>query len=146
MNDVHIQLDALTDAFFRAVSFRVGEKPEYNRIYDLFIDGGLLIKNSEETPQISTVGQFIAPRQLLVDSGELVSFAEAEIAHQTEIFGRIAHRLSTYTKSTVTTAGATEARGVISTQFVETATGWRMSAMAWDDERPGLTIPNLRQV
>jgi hypothetical protein len=33
------------------------------------------------------------------------------------------------------------ARGVISTQFVSTPTGWRISAMAWDDERPGLALP-----
>ncbi|UUZ70087.1 hypothetical protein LP416_13350 [Polaromonas sp. P2-4] len=34
-----------------------------------------------------------------------------------------------------------EARGVISTQFVRTPEGWKISAMAWDDERPGLSIP-----
>jgi hypothetical protein len=30
---------------------------------------------------------------------------------------------------------------MISTQFVRTADGWKMSAMAWDDERAGLVIP-----
>jgi len=34
------------------------------------------------------------------------------------------------------------ARGMISTQFVMTPAGWKISAMAWDDERPGLTIPD----
>jgi hypothetical protein len=29
----------------------------------------------------------------------------------------------------------------ISTQFVKTTAGWKISAMAWDDERPGLSIP-----
>jgi len=138
-----MQLDAVAEAMYRAVSFSVGERPNYAHIYDLFIDGGLLIRNSGQAPRISTVEQFIAPNQALVDSGELVSFVEAEIAHRTEIFGRIAHRLSTYTKSAVTRAGATETRGVNSMQFVETASGWRMSSVAWDDERPGLTIPNL---
>jgi hypothetical protein len=33
-----------------------------------------------------------------------------------------------------------EGRGVISIQFIATPTGWKISAMAWDDERPGLTI------
>ena len=36
---------------------------------------------------------------------------------------------------------AIEGRGVISTQFIRTPSGWRMSSMAWDDERPGLAIP-----
>jgi len=30
---------------------------------------------------------------------------------------------------------------VISTQFIKTPEGWKMSAMAWDDERPGLSLP-----
>jgi hypothetical protein len=36
---------------------------------------------------------------------------------------------------------AIAARGMISTQFILTLQGWRISCMAWDDERPGLTIP-----
>ena len=31
---------------------------------------------------------------------------------------------------------------MISTQFILTREGWKMSAMAWDDERPGLSIPD----
>jgi hypothetical protein len=29
---------------------------------------------------------------------------------------------------------------MITTQFAHTPTGWKMSAMAWDDERPGLSM------
>jgi hypothetical protein len=36
---------------------------------------------------------------------------------------------------------AIDARGAISTQFIRTPDGWRMSSMAWDDERPGLALP-----
>jgi hypothetical protein len=37
---------------------------------------------------------------------------------------------------------AIEGRGVISTQFIRARNGWKMSSMAWDDERPGLAIPD----
>jgi hypothetical protein len=30
---------------------------------------------------------------------------------------------------------------MISTQFILTPAGWKISAMAWDDEHPGLSIP-----
>lgn len=33
-----------------------------------------------------------------------------------------------------------ESQGVITTQFITTPVGRRVSAMAWDDERPGLSI------
>jgi hypothetical protein len=123
------------------VSFAPGGRPDYAAIPDLFVDGGRLIKNSGDAPEVSTVDEFVAPRQQLVDSGELTSFEEVEIAHRTEVFGNVAHRLSSYAKRGESGGAAIDARGVIFTQFVRTPDGWRMSAMAWDDERPGLPIP-----
>lgn len=141
MADTELELKRLTDEFFRAVSFEVGERPAYALIAELFIERGLLIKNSGPVPEISTVPEFIRPRQASVDAGELTRFHEAEVAAITEVFGQVAHRLSTYVKSGTLKGVAFEARGVISTQFVQTPAGWRMSAMAWDDERPGLALP-----
>jgi hypothetical protein len=135
------ELEALIGAFFDAVSFEAGETPAYERLRGLVIPNGLLIKNSADAPEVSTVDEFIAPRQALVDAGELTSFAEFEIHAITEVFGQVAHRLSTYGKRGVTNGTPFAGRGVISTQFVLTPDGWRISSMAWDDERPGLTIP-----
>lgn len=135
------ELTAVFAAFLEAVSFPAGGRPDYGAIADLFVDGGRLIKNSGDAPESSTVDEFIAPRQQLVDSGELTSFEEVEIAHRSEVFGNVAHRLSSYGKRGESGGTAIDARGVIFTQFVRTPDGWRMSAMAWDDERPGLSIP-----
>jgi hypothetical protein len=140
--DINAELKALTDAFFRAVSFESGHRPAYARIRDLFIDGGKLIRNSSELPEISSVDEFIASRQSTVDSGALTSFEEVETAETTEVFGNIAHRLSTYEKRGTMHGKAIEGRGVISTQFIRARNGWKMSSMAWDDERPGLAIPD----
>jgi hypothetical protein len=56
------------------------------------------------------------------------------------IFGNVAHRFSAYAKAGISDGTSFEARGVITTQFVKTLGGWKISAMAWDDERPGLSI------
>jgi hypothetical protein len=141
ISDANADLTALIGDFFRAVSFETGERPAYGRIHELFVEGGKLIKNSSEAPEVSTVDQFIASRQRMVDSGALTAFREIEIAEITEVFGNVAHRFSTYVKSGTVEGAATEGRGVISTQFIRTPNGWKMSSMAWDDERPGLTIP-----
>jgi len=132
---------AVLGAFLAAVSFPPNGRPDYGVLRDLFVDGGRLIKSSGDAPEISTVDEFVAPRQQLVDSGELTSFEEVEIAHRSEVFGNVAHRLSSYAKRGESGGAAIDARGVIFTQFVRTPDGWRMSAMAWDDERPGLPIP-----
>lgn len=135
------ELKDLTDAFFRAVSFAPGAKPCYADIHRLFIESGLLIRNVGPTPEISSVTEFIRPRQVLVDTGQLTQFHEAEIAAVTEVFGNVAHRFSSYSKSGTQNGTPFQARGMISTQFVNTPAGWKISAMAWDDERPGLVLP-----
>lgn len=135
------ELKHLMDAFFGAVSFTPGEQPAYARLRELFIEPGLLIKNSGTVPEISSVAQFIAPRQASVDAGDLTRFHEAEIDATTDIFGNVAQRFSAYVKSGVLKGDSFEARGMISTQFVRTPVGWRISSMAWDDERAGLELP-----
>ncbi len=134
-------LETLLDQFLRAVSFAPGERPRYETLHDLFIEGGRLINTSSGIPEISTVEQFIAPRQAMVDTGVLTSFREAEAHATTEVFGNVANRFSSYDKSGVRDGAAFAARGMIMTQFVRTPNGWRISSMAWDDERAEMTLP-----
>ena len=129
--------------FFAAVSFTDGERPGYDALHQLFVDGGALIKCTSETPEITSVEAFIRPRQAVVDSGALTSFRETEVTELTEVFGNVGHRFSTYTKCGVMNGVAIEGRGAIVTQFVRTPQGWRISSMAWDDERPG-RVPQAR--
>ena len=136
------EMAGLLADFFAAVSFPAGGRPEYSAMHGLFSEGARLIKNSGDVPEISTVDEFIVPRQQQVDSGELTSFEEVEVAHVTEVFGNVGHRFSTYEKRGTVKGFAFEARGIISAQFIRTPSGWRISAMAWDDERPGLAIPD----
>jgi len=135
------EIDALTAAFFRAVSFDEGARPTYTDLYDLFVESGYIIKNSGPLPEVFSIQQFIEPRQRLADSGEMLHFKEAETAEVTEIFGNIAHRLSIYEKHGISGGAEIDGRGVISIQFIATPTGWKISSMAWDDERPGLALP-----
>jgi hypothetical protein len=135
------ELERLMAAFFRAVSFEAGEQPTYHQIATLFIEAGLLIKNTSATPEISSVAQFIEPRLAQVNSAALTNFRELELSAITECFGNVAHRFSLYAKSGTLNGVPFAARGMISTQFINTPAGWKISAMAWDDERPGLTIP-----
>jgi hypothetical protein len=137
---IEAELTALTGEFLAALSFEHGERPRYEKIRELFIAEGRLIKNSSESPEISGVVEFIEPRRRSVDSGGLTSFHESETAAITEVFGNVAHRFSTYEKRGVLNGAPFAARGVISTQFIRTPCGWRMSSMAWDDERAGLAL------
>ena len=137
---VQAELDRLLFRFFRAVSFEPDAFPSYDDIPSLFIERGLLIKNVGPVPEISSVNEFIASRAALVRAGTLTRFHEAELSGSSVMFGNVAHRFSMYSKSGTSGGAPFSAKGVITTQFVNTPNGWRMSSMAWDDERPGLSI------
>jgi hypothetical protein len=91
--EIRAELTALMLEFFQAVSFESGQMPAYRGIRDLFIDGGKLINNSSELPEIWSVEDFIASRQRMVDAGALTAFNEVETAAATEVFGSVAHRI-----------------------------------------------------
>ena len=134
---------AVLRRFFQAVSFVEGERPAYATLHDLFLEGAKLITASGQVPEVAGVDQFIAPRQTAVDSGELAWFEEVETDGITAAFGNVAHRFSRYEKVGRRHGVDFTGRGMISTQFVHTPVGWRISSMAWDDERPGLVVPGV---
>jgi hypothetical protein len=139
--DGSAELGRLMAEFFRAVSFRAGERPPYHLLDDLFLPDGRLINGVGAEPVVSTVEEFAAPRLQMVRAGVLTEFREWETGATTEIFGSVAHRLSGYGKEGVRNGEPFAARGLISTQFVRLPEGWRIATMAWDDEAPGRTVP-----
>lgn len=132
---------SLLAAFFAAVSFDEGAEPAYDGLHALFVERGLLVRAATGVPEAAGVREFIEPRRALVRSGRLKRFREWEISAREQAFGNVAHRFSVYGKSALLDGVATEARGMISTQFVRGPQGWRITVMAWDDERPGLAVP-----
>ena len=69
--------------------------------------------------------------------------AEVETANRTSIFGNIAQRACTYTKTGLLDGTPFETRGVKVFQFIKGPHGWRISALSWHDEGEGITIPDL---
>lgn len=129
------ELERLMTAFFRAVSFEPGETPAYGSIGALFIEAGLLVRGGP-TQEVWSVRGFTESREAALRAGRQERFLETERSAATQVFGNVAQRFSAYAKSGVLDGAPFEARGMISTQFIRTPDGWRISAMAWDDERP----------
>jgi hypothetical protein len=76
------------------------------------------------------------PRDVLND-GSLVDLCEREEWETTEIFGNVAQRFLAYRKTRVLRGERFDARGMNTIQFVRKDGDWKMSALAWDDERNG---------
>jgi ribosomal-protein-serine acetyltransferase len=137
------EIDRLIASFFGAFDNR-GGRPSVAKVRELFVREGLFAKCVASIPEISTLDDFIAPRQELLSGGTLTDFEEVETSETTQVFGHTAYRLSTYQKSGVLQGTSFVTRGVKSFQLLETPAGWRILSMTWDDEREGFLLKGDR--
>lgn len=71
-------------------------------------------------------------------------FYEVEIGRRIDLFGNIAHVWSAYEARSALGDSTPERRGINSIQlFKDPDRGWRIMAMIWDNEREGLSLPEL---
>ena len=129
------EINKLTTVFFNLFTNANGKVPNLNRIKDLFISNGMIISNTNGSPEIYNLEEFIVPREEILNNGTLTDFSESEISHKTEIFGNVAHRFSFYEKSGKLNGIDFESKGVKTIQFIKVSGEWKMSSVAWSDEK-----------
>ena len=134
-------IDVLVHGFFAVFDNRRGRRPRLGALHEICLPECVIVKGSAEGPAVCSLEAFIAPRAALLMSSELVEFSEEEVEGRTDLFGGVAQRFCVYRKAGVLNGQAFSARGMKTLQFVKTAAGWKISAFAWEDERPGLEIP-----
>ncbi len=136
------ELDKITARFFAA--FTTGDTAVcLTPLRALFVNGAIITKTCGPEFATCDIDTFIEPREQLLNSGDLVDFSEYEIVETTQIFGDIAQRWCSYHKQGVLHGRYFAAQGMKTIQFVRTNDGWRISAVAWDDERDDLKIQQL---
>ncbi|HEY8298791.1 MAG TPA: hypothetical protein VIG32_12310 [Candidatus Baltobacteraceae bacterium] len=139
MND-KTEIDRLSQRFYSLFTNRGGTTPNVAGIHELFIPEGVIVKTCGEIPAVYDLTGFIEPRERLLRDGELVDFEEEEIRERTSIMGYVAQRFSVYRKSGILRGEPFEGRGIKTMQFVRTHGSWKLSAVAWDDEREGFAL------
>ena len=134
------EIAGIVRTFFAAFTSGAGSVARLEALRAVFLPEATIIRTCGREPTVYGVDSFIAPRQALLSGGTLTDFSEWELSGHTEVFGDIAQHFCGYAKSGTQDGTPFTGRGMKVLQFVRTAAGWRISAAAWDDERPGLTI------
>lgn len=134
------EVEELVRAFFAAFVSGSDAGPRMEALRRLFIAEAVIVRTCGSEPEAYDLDGFIAPREALLSGGRLVDFREWELSGRTEVFGDLAHHLSTYAKSGIQDGQPFTGRGVKSIQCVRTSRGWRISAAVWDDERDGWSL------
>ncbi len=127
------EIDRLTARFFDIFTNADGRQPDWGAIYSTCIPEALIIKKSGLEQEVYNLDSFIAPRRKILSDGTLTGFAEWEESGDSRITGHIAQRFSQYRKKGALNGRTFEQTGRKLFQFIKTETGWRVSAVVWED-------------
>src|SRR5260370_3826006 len=136
-----LEIDYLTKDFYKAISFARSEPPDFTTVKILFYGSGILINNSLNTPIPFTAESYIETMESQVAEGNIEQFMEREIHSKTEVFGKVAHRMSVYEYNFADHELKRLPKGINFIQFVQIESNWRILSMAWYDENEDHLIP-----
>ena len=135
-------LGKLTDKLYKSICFEIGEQPPVENLRKMFIPTANMIRNDSNSPGIMTVDDFILSYTKRIDDGTIKSFYEGELSNVTEIFGKIAHRFSTYETKFDLDNPEPFTVGINSIQYVKISNEWKISSIVWNNQTDDLIIPN----
>ena len=139
-------IDGVIRALYEVISGPAGAPRDWDRDRKLFLPGGRLMptRPGPEGGGIADVFDiegYIASRTPMFEKD---SFFEKEIARREFVFGNIAHVLSSYELSRSPGEKPFQ-RGVNSIQLFHDGNRWWVFSIAWDNERPGSPLPDLKR-
>lgn len=100
----------------------------------ILLPDAIVVNAAGAEPVVLTVDSFIEPRVDLLTHGGLVDFREWMTTARIDLFGDVAQVWCTYEKAWLVDDVPHGGRGSKTIQLVRTGAGWRISAVAWDDE------------
>ena len=134
-------IDNIVKAIYEAITFSESEKPDMDRLRDLFIPQAVFIHVTPYQVIEMDLASFILTFSERVKAGALKSFYEAEISRKIHLYGGIAQVWSTYKKGINTEDPESFGRGINSIQLYYDGIRWWISSILWEDETSDNPIP-----
>ncbi|WP_367921850.1 hypothetical protein, partial [Nocardioides ginsengisoli] len=132
--DDHAEIRTVVARFFAAFVSGPDAAEHAADLHAVLLPEAVVVSAAGDTPVTYDVDGFVAPRASVLASGALEGFREWEVAGRTDLHGDIAQHWCAYAKSWTESGSPAQGAGMKSLQLVRTAAGWRISAVAWDDE------------
>lgn len=140
--DKRTALEEAIARLYEVISFSEGGAPDWAGMRTLFAPGAKIIRVTPEAVDTLDLPAFEAMFTELLDAGAVLSFFEYETARRVELFGCVAHVLSSYETKRAPDALSPFGRGINSIQLLWTRDRWSVVSLFWDE---GLTAAT-RQV
>lgn len=140
----HDEVLATVDTFFAAFVSGPGVVDGAVRLRGVLDPGAVIVRAGDAAPTTYSVDTFVEPRVELLQSGALEDFREWVTGARVDLSGDIAQVWCTYAKEWVADGERQQGNGTKSIQLVRTRDRWRITAVVWEDERPGLRVQEPR--
>jgi hypothetical protein len=143
-------VEHLVSSLYDVISGPAGKPRDWERFRALFLPEGRLVviradaPAKENQPARKSDALFRTPDMYAERNAPYFKtngFFERGIANRIEEFGNLVHVWSTYESRHAMTDSAPFARGINSIQIVHAQGRFWLASITWDDERPGLTLP-----
>jgi hypothetical protein len=138
-----VSIDSVIKAMYETISGPKGQPRQWERDRALHHPKALLIPARQATGGpaggVFSFDEFVATRAPFFDTND---FYEIEIARKEFRFGAIAHVLSFY-EARKAPEGELLRRGVNSIQLMHDGERWWVMSVLWDNEREGVSLPDL---
>jgi hypothetical protein len=143
-------VDHLVAALYNVISGPAGQQRDWDRFRSLFLPDGRLGAIRADAPAASD--QPARKSDIVFRTPEMYverddpyfkthGFFERSIANRVEEFGNLVHVWSTYESRHAVDDAKPFTRGVNSIQIVHAQGRYWLASVLWDDERPGLRLP-----
>ena len=96
MKTDNIEIDDLVRDYYRAITIRNEHPPELSAVQILFYGDGVLINGSFKQPIGFTASSFVTALESEIAEGNLSQYIIHEIHGKTEVYGKLARRVSIY--------------------------------------------------
>jgi hypothetical protein len=136
-----IEIDDLTRDYYKAISFRNEHAPDLSAVNILFYNEGILVNNSFRRPTGFSAASFVTALESEIAAGSMTQYLIHELHARTEIYGKLAQRISVYEYDLGEETSGRLPKGVNYIQFVKNDDNWRILSMAWYDENENNLIP-----
>lgn len=143
-------VEHLLSSLYDVISGPAGKPRDWDRFRSLFLPDGRLGIIRPDVPAIADKPARKSDAMLLTPDMYVEredpyfkahGFFERSIANRVEEFGNLVHVWSTYESRHAAEDATPFARGINSIQIVHAQGRFWVASIMWDDERPGLTLP-----
>jgi hypothetical protein len=143
-------VEHLVGSLYDVISGPAGKPRDWDRFRSLFLPDGRLgviradVAAAAGQPERRSDAAFLTPEMYVERDDPYFKthgFFERSIANRVEEFGNLIHVWSTYESRYAADDAKPFTRGINSIQIVHAQGRYWISSVLWDDERPGLTLP-----